>query len=78
MRSERSPTSLPQDYYDEFFKITKNDTTSGPGKLAGRTGVVTSGHFAGVYVKLDKTPREKIEKTELVLLDSGSTAVEMP
>jgi hypothetical protein len=36
-------------------------------KIAGRVGVVVSGHFDGWYVELDKTPREKSAPVELVL-----------
>lgn len=33
---------------------------------AGREGVVIRTHFAGFYVRLDMTPRERTQKTELV------------
>lgn len=37
---------------------------------SGRVGTVTKTHFAGVYVRLDPTPRERTIKTVLVLLES--------
>jgi len=40
-----------------------------------RDGVVTKGHFAGWYVKLDPTPRERTEK-EVLILDSKSNTIE--
>ncbi|WP_337847816.1 hypothetical protein [Sphingomonas sp.] len=38
----------------------------GGDRYAGREGVVVRTHFAGFYVKLDMTPRERSQKTELV------------
>jgi len=39
---------------------------------SGRVGTVTETHFAGVYVRLDPTPRERTVKIVLVLLESRS------
>lgn len=39
---------------------------------SGRVGTVTDTHFAGVYVRLDPTPRERTLKTVLILLESRS------
>lgn len=39
---------------------------------SGRVGTVTETHFAGVYVRLDPTPRERTVKIVLVLLQSRS------
>ena len=41
---------------------------------SGRVGTVTETHFAGVYVRLDPTPRERTVKTVLVLLESRGAA----
>lgn len=38
----------------------------GGDRYAGREGVIVKTHFAGFYVKLDMTPRERSQKTELV------------
>ena len=38
----------------------------GGDRFAGREGVIVKTHFAGFYVKLDMTPRERSQKTELV------------
>ncbi|AIT82588.1 KOW domain-containing protein [Novosphingobium lubricantis] len=41
----------------------------GGDRYAGRDGVIVKTHFAGFYVKLDMTPRERSQKTELVETD---------
>lgn len=41
----------------------------GGDRYAGREGVIVKTHFAGFYVKLDMTPRERSQKTELVETD---------
>ena len=41
---------------------------------SGRVGTVIETHFAGVYVRLDPTPRERTIKTVLVLLESRGAA----
>ncbi|MDE8650570.1 hypothetical protein [Novosphingobium album (ex Liu et al. 2023)] len=38
----------------------------GGDRFAGREGVIVKTHFAGFYVKLDISPRERSQKTELV------------
>ena len=38
----------------------------GGDRYAGREGVIVRTHFAGFYVRLDMTPRERTEKTALV------------
>lgn len=38
----------------------------GGDRYAGREGVIVKTQFAGFYVKLDMTPRERSQKTELV------------
>jgi len=38
----------------------------GGDRYASREGVIVRPHFAGFYVKLDMTPRERSQKTELV------------
>lgn len=38
----------------------------GGDRYAGREGVIVKTHFAGFYVKLDMTSRERTQKTELV------------
>lgn len=38
----------------------------GGDRYAGREGVIVKTHFAGFYVKLDMSPRERSQKTELV------------
>lgn len=38
----------------------------GGDRYAGREGVIVKSHFAGFYVKLDISPRERSQKTELV------------
>lgn len=38
----------------------------GGDRYAGREGVIVKTHFAGFYVKLDMTRRERSQKTELV------------
>lgn len=38
----------------------------GGDRYAGREGVIVKTHFAGFYVKLDMTSRERSQKTELV------------
>jgi hypothetical protein len=38
----------------------------GGDRYRGREGVILKDHFAGFYVKLDMSPREKTQKTELV------------
>lgn len=38
----------------------------GGDRYAGREGVIVKTHFAGFYVKLDMTPRERSQETELV------------
>lgn len=41
--------------------------------LNGRTGSVHRGHFGGLYVTLDRRPREKTEKVELITWKLGQT-----
>lgn len=38
----------------------------GGDRYADREGVIIRTHFAGFYVRLDMTPRERTQKTELV------------
>ena len=38
----------------------------GGDRYANREGVIVRKHFAGFYVRLDRTPRERSQKTELV------------
>jgi hypothetical protein len=45
------------------------------GRFAGRTGVVTKGHFDGWYVTLHKTIREKSDKEILVSKSDGMEAL---
>ena len=41
----------------------------GGDRYAGRAGEIVRAHFAGFYVRLDMTPRERTQKTELVDTD---------
>lgn len=38
----------------------------GGDRFAGRIGTIVRTHFAGFYVRLDMSPRERVQKTELV------------
>lgn len=41
----------------------------GGDRFAGRVGTVVKEHFAGFYVRLDMTPRERVQKVELILTE---------
>lgn len=63
-RRARSAAS-PADRIGARVRIARRPRTGGD-RYAGREGVIVKTHFAGFYVKLDMTPRERTQKTELV------------
>lgn len=38
----------------------------GGDRFGGRVGTIVKTHFAGFYVRLDMTPRERTQKVELI------------
>jgi hypothetical protein len=61
------PAELPQSelVIGAWVRILERPRV-GRDRYRGREGIIVKAHFAGFYVKLNKSLREKIQKTELV------------